>query len=48
MDAAVYQQIVSAYTQSQMRSHNLGGSGDSLELLLLVKKCRSWGETQLL
>lgn len=48
MDAAVYQQIISAYAQSQMRSHNICVSDDSLELLLLIKKHRSWGETQLL
>lgn len=48
MDAAVYQQIISAYAQSHMRSHSICGSGDSLELFLLIKKYRSWGETQLL
>lgn len=48
MSRAVYQQIISAYAQSQMRSHDICGSSDSLELFLLIKKYRSWGETQLL
>lgn len=46
MDAAVYQQIISAFTQ--MRSHNICGGSDSLDLFVLIKKYRSWGETQLL
>lgn len=46
MDAAVYQQIISAFTQ--MHSHNICGGSDSLDLFLLIKKYRSWGETQLL
>lgn len=45
MDAAVYQQIISAFTQ--IRSHNICGGRDSLDLFLLIKKYRSWGKTQL-
>lgn len=41
MDTAVYQQTESAYAQTQMRSHNICAGGDSLELFLLIKKCRS-------
>lgn len=48
MDMAVYQQIISAYAQSQMCSHNICGSSDSLELFLLIEKYKHWGETQLL
>lgn len=38
MDMAVYQQILSTHAQSQMCSHSICGSGDSLELFLLIKK----------
>lgn len=48
MDAAVYQQIISVYVQTQMHLHRICGGSDSLELILLIKKYRSWGETQLL
>lgn len=48
MDAAVYQQKISAYAKTQMHSHDICSSGDSLDLFLLIKKYRSWGETQLL
>lgn len=46
MDAAPYQQIISAFTQ--IHSHNICGGRDSLDLFLLIKKYRSWGKTQLL
>lgn len=48
MDMAVYQQIISAYAQSQMCSHSICGSSDSLELFLLNEKYKHWGGTQLL
>lgn len=37
MNIAVYQQMLSAYAQSQMRSHSICGSSDFLELFLLIK-----------
>lgn len=48
MNIAVYQQMLSAYAQSQMRSHSLCGSSDFLELFLLIKKYECWGQMQLL
>lgn len=43
MNIAVYQQMLSAYAQSQMRSHSICGSSDFLELFLLIKKIRVLG-----
>lgn len=48
MNIAVYQQMLSAYAQSQMRSHSICGSSDFLELFLLIKKYECWGQMQLL